>query len=799
MQAELVVIRGKRIGESFGLAHGARVVFGEDQGCECRIPDSRLAGRHFVIEERNESHFLSDLDSPSGTFVNGQRVLTTQLVHGDRVRVGDLELMFYCKRGAHVPSRQEFPQVQLLDAPEEKIKRRIDARSARLPQVGRKNDVIQYVKIIKSLSTIYKVGNAIFAERDPKRLFHLVMDAILKSVKAERGFLFLVGEDEALEPVVVRTPFREDEHDPPAVSRTVVNETIRNAAAILCYDATTDSRFKSGDSVISYGIKSVMCVPLVGQGRVLGAIYLDSISNIGVFTEHELELLTAIGRQTGIALERTRLEEGHARTVHHLESVVAGVPLGIMAFDLEGTFTHWSPYCTAAFGYSREDVVARLSVKDLVADPAVLTTALQTVMREGLFEGEVTARRRDGEEVPCLLSLARLSASDGGHAGFTGYLLDLSRRVEVQDRLIRQERLATLGFLAADLSRELDSIVGGLAGFAALAQRSLRYRDQLVEMVIEQTRRASELTANLVAFAGPRPDRMEGADLADVLDRALRLLGRDLERAGITVVRAIEPVPTTVVHVGQVEEAILGLLINARLAAGQGGRIEVGLRRDGEWVELRVSDSGPALERERLARVFDPFYTVKGEGETGGTGLGLNLVSRIVRRHGGTVRVESEASVGTTFRVRLPLRAERRSADQPVSVERRTSRPGPRRRILVVDDEPFMADLFVEVLAGHDVVAVDQGAQAVDLARGEAFDCVFLDLVLPGEMDGLATFEALKQVQGHPKVFLVTGRKVDERLREVIGRADGFLRKPFEIDEIHALMAEAFRSEDVRS
>jgi CheY-like chemotaxis protein len=240
----------------------------------------------------------------------------------------------------------------------------------------------------------------------------------------------------------------------------------------------------------------------------------------------------------------------------------------------------------------------------------------------------------------------------------------------------------------------------------------------------------------------------------------------------------------------ELREAMTNLILNALDAMPEGGMLTISTALVEERVEIAVADTGLGMPAEVRDKVFDPFFTTKGPQ---GTGLGLSMTYGIISRHGGSIAVESEPGQGSTFRVSLP----RGSDVQPQAPPLRPETPAVRSlRCLVVDDEPPVRAVIADILesAGHTVVQLGDGGEAISRFAAERFDLVVTDLAMP-RVSGWQVARAVKQTAPNVPVFLVTGFGVeltaDERRAHGV---DLVLVKPLQIQEILDAVAEVART-----
>jgi signal transduction histidine kinase/FixJ family two-component response regulator len=232
-----------------------------------------------------------------------------------------------------------------------------------------------------------------------------------------------------------------------------------------------------------------------------------------------------------------------------------------------------------------------------------------------------------------------------------------------QQELIESSKLAAVGTLAAGVAHEFNNLLAAISGHTELGLVSddMEEIKRALQVVVESVDRAKGITSNLLTFARRREPRMEMTDVTEAVENPVRLVERDLEKSNIELVREYSKIPHIVCDAGQLSQVCLNLLTNARDAMlPDGGTLTVGLRRDGDHVLLAVTDTGSGIPDRIMDKLFEPFVTTKGSlggGEMAGTGLGLSVSYGIVKNHGGTIEVETAEGGGTTFTVRLPIKA----------------------------------------------------------------------------------------------------------------------------------------------
>ncbi len=368
---------------------------------------------------------------------------------------------------------------------------------------------------------------------------------------------------------------------------------------------------------------------------------------------------------------------------------------------------------------------------------------------------------------------------------------DISALRDLQERLVRGEKLRALGELAAGVAHDFNNILGIILGRTQLLMT--RTKTPILVAGLNIIRQAAmdggEAVRRIQQFSRVREDRAhEPLDLKEIAAEVVEITRgkwkNEAEHRGVKVEVSIDAreALTMMGSRAEIREAMTNLIFNAVDALPQGGHIAVRCRADGDAAVIEVSDNGTGMSEEVRSRMFEPFFTTKG---LSGTGLGLSMVYGIVTRHHGTIEVETTAETGTTVRMRFP--AAEHAEPEAVPEER-----SPRRfsaRILVVDDEAELLNLLQEALAtaGHEVTTASTGAEGVALFRGSEFDVVLTDLGMP-DVTGWDVARVVRD-EGRSGIVLglVTGwgATISEEMVASHG-VDFVVGKPFDVQELIA-------------
>jgi GAF domain-containing protein len=372
-----------------------------------------------------------------------------------------------------------------------------------------------------------------------------------------------------------------------------------------------------------------------------------------------------------------------------------------------------------------------------------------------------------------------------------------------QDQLVRTEKLRALGEMASGVAHDFNNLLASVLGRAQLLLRRVQEPQlrQWLQVIERAALDGAQTVRRLQEFTRIRRDQpLVPLDVnqvvRDVLDITQSRWKEEPTSRGIALdLRlALGEVPAVVGDAAELREALTNLILNAVDAMPNGGTLTLTTALVDDRVEMAVADTGVGMPAEVREKVFDPFFTTKGPQ---GTGLGLSMTYGIVSRHGGSIGVESEPGQGSTFRLSFPRGTDVQPEAPPPAAAAPAVRP---LRCLVVDDEPPVRAVLGDILesAGHSVVTLGDGAEAIARFSAETFDLVVTDLAMP-RVSGWQVARAVKQAAPQVPVFLVTGFGVELSAEERHTHGvDVVLVKPLQIQEILDAVAEIARTRPPR-
>jgi len=376
-------------------------------------------------------------------------------------------------------------------------------------------------------------------------------------------------------------------------------------------------------------------------------------------------LLATLCAHAGAAVEAARLMlevRQHAAQVETLkalqERILESSGVGLLLVDAEARIRAWNRRLEEIYGLPREEALGKL-LRDVFP-----LHSIRRIERELAAVGpDVEARiyrhalvNRAGERIVVSLALSPIAA-EGGDGSRVVTFDDITARVKLEEQVLQQERLASLGLLAAGVAHEVNTPLTGISSYAQLLLDDMAADDprrETLEKIEIQTRRASTIANSLLNLARPERSVFENLALNDAVHEVVRLFEPQIRDKRIVLHVDLESeLPEVRGHRGKIQQVLLNLLSNARDAVEGGGRIAVRTVHTRGRVVLEVVDDGIGIAENDLPRIFDPFFTTKGRGK--GTGLGLSISYGIVREHDGAMQVESVPGEFTRFQVELPV------------------------------------------------------------------------------------------------------------------------------------------------
>jgi two-component system, cell cycle sensor histidine kinase and response regulator CckA len=491
----------------------------------------------------------------------------------------------------------------------------------------------------------------------------------------------------------------------------------------------------------------------------------------------------------------------------------------VIIMNRSGVMEYVNPAFEALTGYSRQEALGRtLGILKSEQQAGELYEEMwNTVLSGHVFRGIVMERKKNGETLVLEKALTPLRDGDGKITHFISTGRDITERRKLESDLRQAQKMDAIGRLAGGVAHDFNNLLLVISAYAELMLDSLAETHPLrrnVNEIMTASRRAADLTRQLLAFGRKQMQVLQVLDLNTVIGEISnmlpRLIGEDIE----LVFKPGQDRGKVKADPVQIEQVVMNLAANARDAMPEGGMLTIetstvqvdesyvqrhSILPEGDYVLLTVADSGQGIAAQHLPHIFEPFYTTKAEGR--GTGLGLATVYGIVKQNGGIVWVTSEPGLGTTFKIYLPqvhsLTSEV-SITKPVEVSPRGC-----ETLLVVEDEASVRQASQQFLtqSGYHVLEASDGEDALRMSRNHRgpIHLMITDVVMP-RMGGSKLAERLADERPDMKVLFLSGYAETTVLQH--GKVDvtnRFLQKPFSLKMLARKVREVLEASDVRT
>ncbi|MGO9119819.1 MAG: PAS domain S-box protein [Desulfomonilaceae bacterium] len=486
----------------------------------------------------------------------------------------------------------------------------------------------------------------------------------------------------------------------------------------------------------------------------------------------------------------------------HHRSVFEGAVHGIYRSTAEGCFLDVNPAFVKMLGYSSAEEVLRLNLfQDVFTKPEEGLRLTRKWKVTGEIEEEVEWRRRNQQLITVRLSGRFLGSEHQRAEGFEVIAEDVTERRALEEQLRQVLKIEAIGQLAGGMAHEFNNYLAIILGYSDLLLEETSATEGLRRNVAEinaATQKAASLTRQLLALSRRQVLEPRVLDINSVVRETHKLLRRVIPE-NVDIVPVLDPTLQPVkVDPAQIQQILINLVVNARDAMPQGGKVVIETAnveldeeyadhhlevRPGRYVMLAVSDNGSGIDKQTQARIFEPFFTTKQEGR--GTGLGLSTVYGIVRQSGGNITVESALGEGTKFRIYLPPTA---IAEPEVNVEVEAPPMQPEtlsgtETVLVAEDETALRILMSKSLEkhGYTVLVAEDGTEAIRILESNPgeIDLVVSDIMMP-KLSGLELRE--KAILLWPEMpFLFISGYAEDTIGQTahLPEAAGYLEKPF--------------------
>jgi signal transduction histidine kinase len=619
------------------------------------------------------------------------------------------------------------------------------------------------------LSLVRRVGDGISHHSSIWSLSSELVDAVAAAINCKYALIYAGSGALSFELQAVSSIFSGPEQFPVTLRHTRLASHLEQSRGPIQISDISASESWSEHWPFPNTLASWLCVPLVTRDHLRGMLCLAD-DPPGAFDERTLRVLMMVVPQIASAFANIGLYNHLRESEAKYRTLVTRIQDVVYICNRAWQIVDANPAADALFGGS----ITGRSLTELFASPNVASEFVEAVRKSRAVQDfEADLLTSTNQRLVALMSCV----SDGER--YSGIIKDMTERTRLMDQIARAQKMESIGTLAAGVAHDFNNILGIILPHAELIKAQPTADSPIVEYaetILEASRRAAQLTKQLLSLSRSDPVVMRAVDLNETVRTTRKLLGETLHR-NIRFEFDLSSEPATIkADETRIQQVLLNLAINARDAMPEGGVLKITTRCEGPNVIVRVQDTGCGIEKEVLPKIFDPFFTTKDKSK--GTGLGLSVVYGIIKQTGGTIDVQSEAGAGAEFTLTFP--ASNESRRRTVRRQERTANGS--EKILIADDEPEILKVLEKTLSdlGYSVLCARNGLEAVEQAESDV-KLILLDMIMP-EMDGVTALRRIREKMPNVKVVVTSGYTSPEKtpLLEALG-IQGFVQKPFEL------------------
>ena len=797
---KLYILNGPEEDRSFDL-NPDTTVLGRSKESDIQIKDASVSRKHVKVRLKGKKVFVEDLNSANGTVVDGAQINAgkeMEVKPGAPVSIGNIYFSIGKKwAGEVLPASKSVKDSDASIDPK--------AFHPDRPMTTPKN-----------LDLIYKVSNVLMQSLDINETLEKILDYIFELLKRiDRGAIILMDHETGETSEVISRTKKGGDDETILYSKTIVNRVFRQGRPVILADTNNAGDDERSDSMELMKIRSVMCVPLVSKSQTRGVIYVDSIKKPYGFRQEDLALLTTLSSPAAIAIENALLysnlekliekrtkslietEEKLRENEARFKAIFNNMSSGVVVYQ---AVNNGKDFIVVDFNKADQKIEKitrkqKLGQKLLEAPPAFkeinlsLLEILQRVWKTGKPENRtLTITKKEKIIITREYYVYRLPSEEivAIYDDVTDKKKAETEQKTLQEQLIRSQKMETIGAFAGGTAHNFRNILQAILGnieYIEMISTGNEEINELAKSVYDSVEKGVDLINNLLHFSKRNGKyKFSEVDLSDVIRDSYKIIEKVFDR-NVEIKLNLENDLIVNGNSSLLSQVFMNLFSNARDAMPDGGKLVIETKKTRHKVIAVVSDTGHGMDKETIEKIFDPFFTLKPEGQ--GTGLGLSTTHGIIEQHHGTITVKSKPGEGSTFTISFPAVEVERS--KPAKPE---TEPilGKGEKILIIDDEHPSLEAISNLTEslGYKTIPIDKPVEALKKYKEYAPDAVLIDRSMP-EMDGGTCIREIIKIDPKAKTIIVSGYEesgpdgVDENLKHLI---NGYLTKPFGLVEL---------------
>jgi PAS domain S-box-containing protein len=505
-----------------------------------------------------------------------------------------------------------------------------------------------------------------------------------------------------------------------------------------------------------------------------------------------------------LTIVRDMTERKRSEQIMHAQAGLLDIaPDAIFVYDLNYQIVFWNKGAARLYGWQAADAIGRDARQfDSPDSLAKLADVMEIVLTTGKWEGELTKVTATGQPLNVISRRSLVRDATGNANSILTVDTDITEKKQLESQFLSAQRLESLGTLASGIAHDLNNIFTPILGIAEVLPLQFPNLDgrtqKLLKILSDSTRRGVDLVTQILSFAQGAEGRNTAIQVHNVIAEIQQIVRQTFPKNIETIFKYADSLATIEADSTLIHQVLMNLCVNARDAMPNGGILTVSTEnlkiddnsakihvdaRPGDYIAVSITDTGIGIPPELIDRIFDPFFTTKDIGK--GTGLGLSTVMKIIKSHGGFIKVDSEVGKGTCFKIYLPSTDTYEIQPRPIA----KLESGSNELILIVDDETSIRSITGTTLETYNyrILTAGDGIEAIATyaERKNDIDVILLDLMMPS-LDILTTVRTIYKLNPHVRIIAMSGLVANEQLTKTLQECGvmAFLQKPFTVENL---------------
>ena len=673
--------------------------------------------------------------------------------------------------------------------------------------------------------SVMRSSQAISGEIVLDRLLNNLMKIVIENAGAKKGFLILKDNDQLNIAAHVSADNPEKKIDSSysienskELSVSIVNYVVRTSENVVINDAVSEGVFTRDEYIISNKVRSILCLPIIRSGDIIGLIYLENNEATNVFTPERVEVLNLLTSQAAISIENAMLYNSLEESEKKFRSLYENALEGIYQVSPDGILIDGNPSLYKILGIKdSQNNNNSISLWDFFENSQDKEVFLKNISTEKTVMGFENQFKRDDESIFWVSLTARsVTDKDGKVVCYEGSIVDITERLE-KERAEREREAAQAAnhskseFLAS-VSHEIRTPMNAIFGFTELLESQIKdnQQKQYLSAIASSGKTLLSLINDILDLSKIEAGRLElqytNVELRSIFKEVKSIFTIKIEEKGLKFIVQIDPTIPEVLSLDEVRlRQILFNLVGNAVKFTDRGHIKLSVhqgtqRKETNKIDLifSVQDTGLGIPPDQKEAIFEAFKQTKGQSQAkyGGTGLGLAITKRLVEMMGGKIFVESEMGKGSSFNLSIKDVLVVSDVSDKKSITSEIDETTIRFKesvVLIVDDLESNRTLLASFLknTGLDIVEAENGKVGVELARQYNVNLILMDLRMP-VMDGFEATEIIKnddKLKTVPVIAVSASAMKEHKQKSFDSGCNSFLSKPVKQKTlIHELM-----------